>query len=73
MTSEVPQIRPAVISEASRDHLTDYRRFRHVVRHTYSFQFDAERIQPFISDLSTTFIQVQHEITAFAVFLQNRA
>ena len=73
MASEIPQIRPAVISEPSCDRLNDYRRFRHIVRHTYTFQFDAERIEPFIDAIAPTFAQVQDEIAAFAIFLQNRA
>ncbi|MCY7273577.1 MAG: hypothetical protein LH702_07480 [Phormidesmis sp. CAN_BIN44] len=73
MASEIPQVRPAVISELSHDRLNDYRRFRHIVRHTYTFQFDAERIRPFIEAISMTFAQVQNELTAFAAFLQDRA
>jgi hypothetical protein len=38
MAAEVPGVRPAVISENGRDALDEYRGFRHVVRHVYTFR-----------------------------------
>lgn len=37
MAEERPQIRPAVISEETRESLDEYLRFRHVVRNIYAF------------------------------------
>jgi hypothetical protein len=47
----------------------DYQNWRNVS----SFQFDAERIEPFVDAIAPTFSQVQNEIAAFATFLQNQA
>ncbi len=73
MALEVPTVRPAIISEDTRDRLNDYRRFRHIVRHTYTFQFDPDRIQPFIEALTLTFEQVNAELIAFVQFIQYSA
>ena len=40
MTNEIPDIRPAVISEVTYEALDEYRGFRHVVRNIYAFQLD---------------------------------
>ena len=45
MASEVPTIRPAVISEAICSRLNDYRGFRHIVRNVYTFKFDPEKVK----------------------------
>ena len=37
MTTEIPGVRPAVISESSHSQLDEYRGFRHVVRNVYTF------------------------------------
>jgi len=36
MSMEIPEVRPAVISQELRDMLEDYRGFRHVVRNVYT-------------------------------------
>lgn len=45
MAEERPGIRPAVISDETLDFLDEYRRFRHVVRNIYAFQFDPVRLE----------------------------
>ena len=45
MTTEVTNIRPAVISQDSCQTLEAYRGLRHVVRNIYAFQLDAERLK----------------------------
>lgn len=42
--TEVPQLRPALISDATRDRLDRYRGFRHVVRNVYAFELDPARL-----------------------------
>ncbi|MGG6266793.1 hypothetical protein ACQ4M3_10010 [Leptolyngbya sp. AN03gr2] len=69
MADEVQEVRPAVISERNRVILDDYRRFRHIVRHLYTQQFDAERIQPLVETLPSLFPQVRAELLAFSTFL----
>lgn len=44
MAAERPPRRPAVITEATRDALDNFLRFRHVVRNVYAFEFDGKAI-----------------------------
>lgn len=73
MAIEVEEIRPAVISEESRLALDEYRRFRHLVRHLYTQQFDEKRIQPLIETIPVIFSQVQSELLAFGSFLRGQS
>lgn len=73
MASEVPRARPAVISEITCEALDEYRGFRHIVRHVYTFQFDAVRVQRLVEGAPTVFAQVRSELLAFANFLRQRA
>lgn len=73
MTAELHTLRPAVISESSARQLNEYRRFRHIVRHVYTFKFDPNRIEQLINEVPTLFNQVRAEMLAFADFLVNRA
>ncbi len=45
MQSEIPGVRPAVISEAARARLDAYRGFRHVVRNVYTFTLEPAKLQ----------------------------
>ncbi|MBZ0169693.1 hypothetical protein MELA_01124 [Candidatus Methylomirabilis lanthanidiphila] len=71
MAVEAPSsVRPAVISERSRDALDEYRGFRHIVRHVYTFKFDPGKVQPLVEHMQTVFRQVRSEMLAFADFLE---
>jgi len=72
MTFEVPDIRPAVISKRTCEVLDEYRGFRHVVRHIYTFQFEAVKVQRLVEKAPTVLAQVHSELLAFAIFLENR-
>lgn len=72
MASEVPRVRPAVISEATRDALDMYRGFRHVVRNVYTFKFDPAKMQKLVEDAPEVFRQVAAELLALADFLEQR-
>jgi hypothetical protein len=73
MAEEVPGVRPAVISGRTYEALDEYRGFRHVVRHVYTFLFDAARVQQLVEKAATVFAQVRPELEAFATFLEQRA
>ncbi len=45
MSMEIPEVRPAVISQELRDMLEDYRGFRHVVRNVYTHLLNPEKIE----------------------------
>ena len=55
MAQEVPQVRPAVISEKSRSRLDEFRGFRHVVRNVYTFKFDPEKVEKLATDVPGLF------------------
>ena len=73
MASEVPTIRPAVISEAIYSRLNDYRGFRHIVRNVYTFKFDPEKVKKLSTEITELFSKVSAELLAFADFLDKSA
>ena len=73
MAEERPGIRPAVISDETLDSLDEYRRFRHVVRNIYAFQFDPVRLERLVRALSPAFTRARGELEAFADFLARLA
>jgi len=73
MGSALSELRPRVLSAATIQALDEYRRFRHVVRSVYAFEFDATRVEPLINNLHSSFIEVQNELLAFAEFLEQLA
>jgi hypothetical protein len=70
LASEVPGIRPAVISDALLRELDQYRGFRHVVRNIYTFRLEASQIFPLINQLPTTYQRCKIELLQFADFLE---
>ena len=69
MATEAPGLRPAVLSEATRERLDEYRAFRHVVRHIYPSRFDAGQMRPLVEGVRVASQSVQRELLAFAEFL----
>lgn len=70
MSSEVPKIRPPVISTETMTQLDQYRAFRHVVRNVYTFVLDPVRIGLLVKDLTNTFGRLEEELGQFLDFLQ---
>ena len=66
-------MRPAVISEQCLEALDEYRGFRHIVRHVYTFNFDPVKAQRLIEKSSTVYAAVREELLAFANFLEQHA
>ena len=66
VASETPGVRPAVISEKLRDSLDEYRGFRHIVRHVYTFSFDPIKVEKLVERAPTVFAQLRVELVAFA-------
>ena len=69
MSMELDGIRPAVISEALRDRLDEYLRFRHLFRNIYAFHLDKVRLTELIKGLEEVFIDFQGAIQEFNQFL----
>jgi len=70
MTAEIPDIRPPVLSQETRQHLDRYRGFRHVVRNVYTYNLDPEQIATLVRQLAPTMDRVSQELCAFADFLE---
>ncbi len=69
MTSEIAEVRPAVLSPGLREQLDRYRGFRHVVRNVYTFNLDSEQIEILVRHLPETMTQLRQELLVFADFL----
>ena len=70
MASEVNDVRPAVISQPNAHVLDEFRRFRHLVRHVYTINFDSEKIEELIVALRSAWPGLKAELMAFAHFLE---
>jgi hypothetical protein len=66
-------VRPHVLSDKTVQALDEFLRFRHVVRHLYTFEFEPERIAHLVQRLRPCFERVQHELLTFADFLDQLA
>lgn len=73
MGRAISQLRPPVFSAETILALDEYRRFRHVVRSVYAFEFELTRIQPLIGNLRSCFTKVENELLAFAELLEQLA
>lgn len=70
MASELPGLRPPVITPETRSCLDDYRTFRHVVRNLYTFNLRPSRVQELAAGLPACFDAVTRDLTAFNAFLE---
>lgn len=66
---EVPGIRPAVVSPATRTVLEELLNFRHVIRNIYGFELKPERIEELVALAVAVFPQFAGEIETFNAFL----
>jgi len=72
MALEIPDVRPAVISEKTRQQLDTYRGFRHVVRNVYTYHISPDKMKPLAKAIRPVFKQVEKELTAFSRFIQGK-
>lgn len=73
MAFEQDSIRPAVISNKSLEYLDEWRRFRHLVRHNYTSELEAAKIEKLIDGIGDRFSQISAELIAFAKFLEQQS
>jgi len=66
---EIPSLRPAVISEGTRQRLDEYGRFRHRVRNIYAANLNVSQLEPLVSRLTGTWETLKAELAAFADYL----
>ena len=72
ITSEMPGVRPAVLSIMSSEKLDEYRGFRHVVRNVYTYRFDPSKVEELVKQVPGIFAQVEAELLAFADYLEHQ-
>ncbi|ADL07340.1 hypothetical protein [Thermosediminibacter oceani] len=60
MATEIPKIRPAIISQELRQRLDEYRAFRHIVRNVYAHNFKADRIRMLLEDIEEVFSKTEN-------------
>jgi hypothetical protein len=70
MSSDVPNVRPPMLSLGLRNSLDRYRGFRHVVRNVYTFNLDADHVDLLVKQLQPTMAQLSTELLSFADFLE---
>jgi predicted nucleotidyltransferase len=69
MSAEIPDARPPVISQHTRNLLDDYCAFRHVVRNIYTFNLRPDRLQPLVETLPDTFNALKRDCDEFCHYL----
>jgi hypothetical protein len=69
MTVDLPTMRPPVIQKETAVCLTEYLKFRHVVRNVYAFNFRATSLDGLVNDLHDCFEAVSTDLTNFIQFL----
>lgn len=69
VATDVPEVRPPVISRATADALAEYLGFRHVVRNVYSFRFDPLRLDLLATRLPDVMAACRADLERFIAFL----
>jgi len=70
MNVEIPDLRPAVLSNETVQALDEFLRFRHVVRNVYAFSFDPGQLKLLVGQLRPAFIHTQEQLLVFTIFLE---
>ncbi len=70
MNIQVVDIRPAVVSDDTTVFLDKLRRFRHFVRHAYSFEFDIDELEILGKRLASKMDLFYRDIALFKSFLE---
>jgi hypothetical protein len=69
MSGSLADVRPPVLSHATRECLEAYRGFRHVVRNVYTYNLDANRVRQLATELPDCCAKVAADLEAFTSFL----
>ena len=73
MTHDLPDVRPALISQDSALVLDQFRRFRHLVRNVYTMNLVPDKMAGLMSALPGLWSRLRAELLAFADFLEHLA
>jgi hypothetical protein len=72
MAMEIPQLRPALISEQTNNILDEYLAFRHLIRNIYTHKIIPTKMKRLVDNLQQVFEQIQLELLAFVKFLEKQ-
>ena len=73
MALPIADVRPAVVQTETQTALREYLEFRHVVRHMYTFDLQAERVMELGRGLRSAFDLARRDLRRFAEFLDGVA
>ena len=71
MAQDLPDIRPAAISQESALLLDKFRRFRHLVQNIYVMNLQADKMAELTTPLPVLWANLREELLAFADFLED--
>lgn len=71
MAADMRDLRPAVISRATRDCLDEYRAFRHLVRNIYTFNLKSPRLTELAAGVDSCLQQLKDDLDRFGDFLNS--
>jgi hypothetical protein len=71
MAQDLPDIRPAAISQESAIVLDNFRRFRHLVQNIYVINLQADKMTDLTTALPALWDKLRGELLAFADFLED--
>ena len=69
VSKEIPEKRPAILSEQTRDLLEEFLAFRHLLRSLYAFELDAERLKYLLDCLPEALSSAMSDIESFCRLL----
>lgn len=69
MGTEIPEVRPAVLSSKTLALLDDLLAFRHLIRSLYAFNLDAERLKQLLDRLPEALSHAKQDIRSFCSLL----
>ncbi len=73
MALDLPEARPAVISQENAAVLDEFRRFRHLVRNVYTVNIVPSKVGKIVAGLPDLWTKLRAELSAFADFAEDVA
>lgn len=70
MSVALPEIRPALISNGTKQELIEFLTFRHLVRDIYTFEIKPEKLERLVKMFPETFEHLMKDINDFLIFLE---
>jgi hypothetical protein len=69
LSAQVPGIRPALFDRNTAAQLDEFRRFRHIVHHVYSFDYDWKQMKRLLTWAGPLLVRLIKDAKAFKAFL----